>query len=310
MNNYMDKNSRIYISGHNGFLGSTIKSLLEKQGYKNIITATRNDLNLENQTEVEEFFRKERPEYVFHTAAMTRKEIGVCPADAAVSNIYLACNVIKSAFNNKVKKLLYISSSWIYPRDCIQPITEDAIMTGPLETMGEGYSFGKLAGVKICQYYNSQYNVDFISGVLCNIYGPQDHFDGRHVVSGLIQRFYEAKKNNLPAVEIWGTGNPRREFMYIKDAADTCVFLMNVKTEYSVVNINPGLDYSIKELAQLVMQQIGFHGELLFDLNKHDGIPKRLLDNRRLKQLGGGKSFIPLEKGLEKTLEWYTANNQ
>jgi GDP-L-fucose synthase len=301
----MYKKSKIYISGHSGFLGSKIKLLLEKRGYNNIVVADHGDLDLENQNDVENFFGKEKPEYVFHTAATTGLEINLHPADVGISNMYLACNVIKSAFDNNVKKLLYTGSSWIYPRDCPQPIKENEVMSGPLETAGEAYSFAKLTGIKLCQYYNMQHNADFIAGILCNIYGPNDHFDGRHVVSGLIQRFYTARQNNLPTVEVWGSGNPRRDFMYIDDTAEACILLMTADTKYSLVNISPGIDYSIKELSNMIARLTEFSGEILFDTDRHDGIPRRLLDNTRLKLLGGGKSLTSLETGLKKTLEWY-----
>jgi GDP-L-fucose synthase len=301
----MHKGSKIFISGHNGFLGRKIKLFLEERGFKHIVAADHKDLDLENQNDVENFFKEEKPEYVFHTAATTGREVSTRPADVVTANIYLACNVIKSAFNNNAKRLLYISSSWIYPRDCDQPIREDDLMSGPLETAGEAYSFAKLAGVKLCQYYNMQYNVDFISGVLCNIYGPNDHFDGRHVVSGLIHRFYEAKKNNFPTVEVWGSGNPRRDFIYIDDAAEACILLMNVNTKYSLVNVSPGIDHSIKELSEMVALLVGFKGKTIFDISKHDGIPKRLLDNTRFKLIGEGKTLTSLETGLKKTIEWY-----
>jgi GDP-L-fucose synthase len=301
----MHKESKIYISGHSGFLGSKIKLLLEERGYNNIVVAEHGDLDLENQNAVENFFRKETPEYVFHTAAMAGMEVSLRPANVGISNMYMACNVIKSAFDNNVKKLLYTGSSWIYPGDCPQPIKEDEVMSGPLETAGEAYSFAKLTGIKLCQYYKMQYNADFISGILCNIYGPNDHFDGRHVVSGLIQRFYTARQNNLPTVEVWGSGNPRRDFMYIDDTAEACILLMSADTKYPLVNISPGIDYSIKELSNMIARLTEFNGEILFDTSKHDGIPRRLLDNTRLKLLGGCKSLTALETGLEKTLEWY-----
>jgi GDP-L-fucose synthase len=307
----MNKNSKIYIAGHTGLVGSAILRHLERLGYSNIITTSHAALDLTDAQKTMEFFQKGKPEYVFCAAA---KVGGLHANDAfmvdfAMENLKIAVNVIDSAYKNGVKKLLYLGSSCIYPRECPQPIKEEYLLTAPLEPTNEGYALAKIIGVKLCDYYKKQYGADFISCMPANLYGPHDCYDEskNHVVPALIRRFHNSKVNNLPSVKIWGSGKARREFMYIDDAAEACVFLMNNYSGPGIINIGNGNDTSIGELAQIISSVIEYKGKIEFDTSKPDGMPRRCLDSSRILNMGW-KAQTPFRQGLEKAYQWYLDN--
>jgi len=307
----MQKNAKIYIAGYKGLVGSAIKRKLEEKGYVNLISSDVGDFDLQRQAEVEAFFEKERPEYAFLAAA---KVGGIWanktyPAEFIYSNLSIEANVIHAAYKNGVKKLLFLGSSCIYPRLAQQPMREDSLLTSPLEPTNEAYAIAKIAGLKMCRYYNEQYGTNFISVMPTNLYGPNDNYnlETSHVLPALIRKFHEAKINNKPAVELWGTGSPRREFMYVDDLADAVVFLMG-KYDYKdigeIINIGVGQDITIKELAELVKETVGFEGELKWDTAKPDGSPQKLLDVSRLRSLGW-KARYSLKEGIKETYRSY-----
>jgi GDP-L-fucose synthase len=304
----MQKNSRIYIPGHTGLVGSALKRNLEGQGYENLICKTKEELDLMNEEAVREFFEKEKPEYVFLAAAKVGgiKANNDYPADFIYQNLKIQNNIIYNAYKSGVKKLLFLGSSCIYPRECPQPIKEEYLLTGPLEQTNEPYAIAKIAGIKMCQAYNRQYGTKFISVMPTNLYGPNDNFDPEtsHVLPALIRRFHEAKENNQKEVVIWGTGKPKREFLYVDDLADACIFLMNNYQDNEIVNIGTGEDLSIKELAEKIKKITGFQGEITHDTAKPDGTPRKLLDVSKLHSLGW-KHKIDLEEGVEKTYNWF-----
>jgi GDP-L-fucose synthase len=307
----MNKNSKIYIAGHTGLVGSAILRYLERLGYSNIITVSHADLNLTDAQKTMEFFQEEKPEYVFCAAAKVGglQVNDAFMADFAMENLKITVNVIESAYKNSVKKLLYLGSSCIYPRECPQPIKEEYLLTAPLEPTNEGYALAKIIGVKLCDYYKKQYGADFISCMPANLYGPHDCYDEskNHVVPALIRRFHNAKLKNLPSVEIWGSGKARREFMYIDDAAEACVFLMDNYNGPGIINVGNGNDTSIGDLAQIISDVIGYKGKIEFDLSKPDGMPRRYLDSSRILNMGW-KAQTPLRQGLEKAYQWYLDN--
>lgn len=303
----MDKNSKIYIAGHTGLVGSSIFRKLQAEGYKNLIYRTHKELDLSNQVAVEAFLKKERPEYLFLAAA---KAGGIWanntyPADFIYINLVIQTNVIHNAYLQGVKKLLFLGSSCIYPRLAPQPIKEEYILTGPLEPTNESYAVAKIAGIKMCQSYNRQYRTNFISVMPTNIFGPGDNFDleTSHVLPALIRKFHEARISDTPVI-IWGTGNPRREFLYVDDLADACLFLMNNYNGNEIINIGVGKDISIKDLAELVGEVVGYNGEIVFDSSKPDGMPVKRLDVNRINALGW-KAITDLREGIEKTYQWY-----
>jgi GDP-L-fucose synthase len=308
----MQKNSRIYIPGHTGLVGSALKRNLESQGYENLICKTKGELDLMDERAVEEFFGREKPEYVFLAAAKVGgiKANNDYPADFIYQNLKIQNNIIHQAYKNGVKKLLFLGSSCIYPRECPQPIKEEYLMTGPLEQTNEPYAIAKIAGIKMCQAYNRQYGTKFISVMPTNLYGPNDNFNPEtsHVLPALIRRFHEAKENNQKEVVIWGTGKPKREFLYVDDLADACIFLMNNYQDNEIVNIGTGEDLSIKELAEKIKKITGFQGEIIHDTAKPDGTPRKLLDVSKLHNLGW-QHKIGLEEGVEKTYNWFKENN-
>jgi GDP-L-fucose synthase len=307
----MDKNARIYIAGHTGLFGTALLHNLNTQGYNNIITRTHAELELCNLQSTDGFFQKEKPEYVFCAAAMVGgiQANSAYMADFTMVNLKITCNLFDSAYKHGVKKLLYLGSSCIYPRDCPQPIKEDYLLTGPLEPTNEGYALAKIIGVKLCDYYKLQYKSNFISCMPANVYGPNDNYDPKknHVIPALIQRFHTAKLNSTPAVEIWGTGKVRREFIYIDDAAEACIFLMDNYDGPGIVNIGVGEDISIGELAFLIRDIVGFKGEIRFDRSKPDGMPRRILDSSKIGSMGF-KAKTPLRQGIEKAYQWYLEN--
>ncbi|MBW1695577.1 MAG: GDP-L-fucose synthase [Deltaproteobacteria bacterium] len=313
----MKKSSKIYVAGHTGLVGSAILRKLTAEGYSRIITRTHSELDLIRQAEVEYFFKINQPEYVFLAAA---KVGGIWanktyPAEFIYDNLVIQTNVIHCAWENGVKRLLFLGSSCIYPRRCPQPIKETYLLTGPLEPTNEPYALAKIAGIKMCQSYNRQYGTRFLSAMPTNLYGPGDNFnlETSHVLPALIRKFHEAKRDGRKAVTIWGTGKPRREFMHVDDLADAAVFLMNLDSRHyerfitheqvPLVNIGFGKDISILELAHLVKEIIGFEGDIVFDTSKPDGTPRKLLDVSRLTDMGWAPR-IPLWEGIQKTYEW------
>ena len=304
----MEHFSKIYVAGHNGMVGSAIVRELKRNGYQNIIGKSHSELDLTVQSEVEDFFAKEQPEYVFLAAAMVGG-IGAnmqMPADFLMQNLLIQCNVLRYAFKYGVKKLMFLGSSCIYPRLAEQPIKEEALLTGPLEPTNEGYAIAKIAGLKQCQYYRRQYHADFISVMPCNLYGYQDNFDinHSHIVPAMIQRFHNAKINNLPNVTIWGTGRVYRELLFAEDMAEACVFLMNHYEGEDFLNIGYGTDYTVLEIAEMIREIVGYKGEILTDPSKPEGMYRKLVDTSKINQLGWYPRHT-LENGLQLTYQWF-----
>ena len=300
--------ARIFVAGHRGLVGSAIRRRLEAAGCGNLILRSHRELDLTRQAEVEAFFASEKPEYVFLAAA---KVGGIWansnyPAEFIYRNITIQTNIIHAAYLSGVKKLLFLGSSCIYPRDCPQPMKEEYLLSGYLESTNEPYAVAKIAGIKMCQSYNRQYGSRYISVMPTNLYGPEDNFDleTSHVLPALIRKFHEAKERGLTEVVIWGTGTPRREFLHVDDLADACVFLMEHYDGSEIVNIGVGEDQTIRELAEMIAEVVGFAGKLSFDTTKPDGTPVKLLDVGRLNRLGW-KARIALRNGLAETYEWY-----
>lgn len=308
----MEKNAKIYVAGHRGMVGSAIVRALKNQGYTNIITRTSKELDLRRQIDVEEFFAKEKPGYVFLAAAKVGGILAnnEAPADFMYDNMILEMNVIHEAYKNKVKKLMFLGSSCIYPRMAPQPMKEDCLLTSELEKTNEAYALAKISGLKYCEYLNRQYSTDFISVMPTNLYGPNDNYhpEHSHVLPALIRRFHEAKENNLNEVVIWGTGTPLREFLYVDDLADACVYLMNTYSGNETVNLGTGKELSIKELAELVKKVVGFKGNITFDITKPDGTPRKLLDVSKLEKLGW-KYKTELEDGIKLAYEDFLNND-
>jgi GDP-L-fucose synthase len=297
----MEKTSCIYVAGHRGMVGSAIVRKLESEGYTNIIVRTSKELDLRDHSSVKYFFQMEKPEYVFLAAAKVGGIVAnnTYRADFLYDNLAIQSNIIHESFEISVKKLLFLGSSCIYPKMCPQPIKEEYLLTGLLEKTNEPYAIAKIAGLKLCEAYRDQYYCNFISVMPTNLYGPNDNYDlkNSHVLPALIRKFYEAKNNKTPSVEIWGTGSPMREFLHVDDLAEACYFLMLRYNEKEFVNIGTGTDLSIKELAQLVMKVSDYKGELRFDVSKPDGTPRKLLDVSRIHTLGW-KHRISLEEGI------------
>lgn len=308
----MEKNAKIYIAGHRGLVGSSIMRKLQSKGYTNIVTRTHSALNLARQTEVEDFFKNEKPGYVFLAAAKVGGILAnnTYPAEFVYSNISVQTNVIHSAYKSDVKKLLFLGSSCIYPKFAPQPMKEEYLLTGKLETTNEPYAVAKIAGIKMCQAYNRQYGTRFISVMPTNLYGPNDNFDleTSHVLPALIRKFHDAKLSNKQsrqkAIVLWGTGSPRREFLHVDDLADACMFLMQNYEDSEIVNIGVGRDIAVRELAEMIKSIVGFEGEIHFDRSKPDGTFRKLLDVSRINGLGW-KASIPLREGIEETYRWY-----
>lgn len=297
----MEKHSKIYVAGHRGMVGSAIFRKLQKEGYNNILTRTSKELDLRHQQAVEDFFQKEQPEYVFLAAAKVGGILAnnTYRADFLYDNLMIQSNVIHAAYKYKVKKLLFLGSSCIYPKHAPQPMKEEYLLSGYLEPTNEPYAIAKITGIKMCEAYRDQYGCNFISAMPTNLYGPNDNYDlnNSHVLPALIRKFYEAKINKKPSVTIWGTGQPRREFMHADDLADACLFLMLNYNEKQFVNVGTGKDIAIAELAQLIKNIVGYEGEIVFDTSKPDGTPRKLLDLSYLHSLGW-KHKIELEEGI------------
>lgn len=307
----MEESSKIYVAGHKGLVGSAITRNLQKNGYDNLIFRSLEELDLTDQKATADFFASEKPEYVFLAAAKVGgiKANNDFPADFIYQNLEVQNNIIHNAFLNKAKKLLFLGSSCIYPRECPQPIKEEYLMTGPLEKTNDAYATAKIAGIKMCQSYNKQYGTKFISVMPTNLYGPNDNFDlnSSHVLPALLRKFHDAKLNNDKEAIMWGTGKPKREFLHVDDLADACVFLMNNYEDSEIVNIGTGEDVEIIELAKMIKDIVGFEGEIKNDFEKPDGTPRKLLDVSRLHNLGW-KHKIPLEEGIKSTYEWFLEN--
>jgi GDP-L-fucose synthase len=307
----MQKNSKIFIAGHKGLVGSAIARVLKKNGFENLILKDRKELDLMEEASVKKFFKTEKPEYVFLAAA---KVGGIYanntyPAEFIYNNLKIQNNIIHNAYLNKTKKLLFLGSSCIYPRECPQPMKEEYLLTGPLEKTNEPYAIAKIAGIKMCESYNRQYGTNFISVMPTNLYGPNDNFDLKtsHVLPALIRKFHEAKIKNQKEVIMWGTGKPKREFLYVDDLAQACLFLIKNYNSSEIVNIGVGEDISIKELAELIKKTVGFQGKIINDTTKPDGTPRKLLDVSKLNDLGF-KAKTDLETGVRLTYDWSLDN--
>jgi GDP-L-fucose synthase len=298
----MEKSSKIYVAGHRGMVGSAIYRKLVKEGFENIVTRTSKELDLRDQAAVSVFFETEKPEYVFLAAAKVGGIVAnnTYRADFLYENLQIQNNVIHSSYVVGVKKLMFLGSSCIYPKFAPQPLKEDSLLTGTLEPTNEPYAIAKIAGIKMCESYRAQYNCNFISVMPTNLYGINDNYhpQNSHVLPALIRRFHEAKLNNTPSVEIWGTGSPLREFLFSDDLADACFFLMQNYNESVFINIGTGHDLSIKDLALLIKKIVGFEGEIKFDTSKPDGTPRKLMDVSKLHSLGW-KHTIELAEGIE-----------
>lgn len=302
----MEKNSKIYVAGHRGLVGSAIVRNLEQKGYNSIVKRTHKELDLSDQALVREFFAKEKPEYVFLAAAKVGgiNANNTYPADFIYENMIIECNVIKACYDFGVKKLMFLGSSCIYPKNCLQPIKEEYLLSGYLEPTNEAYALAKIAGLKMCQYFNKQYGTKFISVMPTNLYGPNDNYDleNSHVLPALLRKFHEAKINNEPFVEVWGTGKPLREFLYVDDMADACIFLMENYEGNEYFNVGTGKEISIKQLAEMIKEVIGYKGQIVFNTQMPDGTPRKLLDVSKLKNMGW-QYKVELIQGIEATYE-------
>ena len=297
----MNKQAKIFVAGHRGLVGSALVRILDLNGYSNIICRTRDELDLTNTASVSEFFESERPEYIFLAAAKVGGILANSSfqADFIYDNLRIQNNIIDAAYKYKAKKLLFLGSSCIYPKNCPQPIKEDYLLSGKLEPTNEPYAIAKIAGISMCKAYRAQYGCNFISVMPTNLYGPNDNYnlETSHVLSALIRKFHEAKQNGENAVVLWGTGTPKREFLYADDLAEACVFLMQNYDESEIVNVGCGEDISINNLALLIKEAVGYKGEIMHDFTKPDGTPQKLLDISKIKRLGW-EPKITLRQGI------------
>lgn len=308
----MQKNSKIYIAGHRGMVGSAILRALQKEGYSNIVFKTSKELDLTNQNAVKDFFEVQKPDYVFVAAA----KVGGIYAnntfrgDFIYQNLMIQNNIIHHAHLNNVTKLMFLGSSCIYPKLAPQPLKEEYLLSGYLEETNEPYAIAKIAGIKMCEAYRSQYGSNFISAMPTNMYGQNDNYDlqNSHVLPALIRKFHEAKISNSETVTVWGSGTPRREFLHADDLAEACLFLMQNYNEPTLVNIGSGTDVTIRELAELIQKTVGFTGKIVFDSSKPDGTPRKLMDVTKINKLGW-KAKISLEEGIKKTYQDFVNNN-
>ncbi len=302
----MEKYSKIYIAGHGGMVGSGIERKLRKEEYNNIVTRTSSELDLRNQQAVNDFFEKEKPEYVVLAAAKVGgiHANNTFRAEFIYDNLMIEANIIHAAYLYKITKLLFLGSSCIYPRMAPQPLREDYLLSGYLETTNQPYAIAKIAGIELCDSYRAQYGCNFISAMPTNLYGTNDNYhpENSHVLPALIRKIVLAKKNNEPTVTIWGTGTPRREFLLVDDLADACYFLLQNYNEPGIVNIGSASDISIKELAELIITEVGYKGQLLFDTTKPDGTPRKLMDTSKINSLGW-KPSVELKDGIRKTIQ-------
>ncbi len=309
----IEKSAKIYVAGHRGLVGSAIVRSLEEKGYTNVIGRTHHELDLTNQADVFRFFEEEKPEYVVlaaaHVGGINANQ--TYPADFIYINSIIQCNVIKAAHDHHVKKLLFLGSSCIYPKMAPQPIPEDALLTGPLETTNEAYAIAKISGMEMCKFFKRQYGDDFISCMPTNLYGPNDNFnlETSHVMPAMIRKFDDAKKANAEFVELWGTGSPLREFLYVDDMADACVYLLENYSGEQHVNIGTGKEITIKGLAELVKKVVGFEGEIRWNSDMPDGTPRKLCDVSKLHSIGW-KEKVDLEEGIRREYEWYLSQDE
>jgi GDP-L-fucose synthase len=308
----LEKNAKIFVAGHRGMVGSAILRKLEQEGYTNLITRSSKELDLRNQQAVADFFATEKPDYVFLAAAKVGGIVAnnTYRADFLYENLAIQNNVIHSAYQNGVKKLLFLGSSCIYPKLAPQPLKEEYLLTGPLEQTNEPYAIAKIAGIKLCDAYRDQYGCNFISVMPTNLYGYNDNYhpENSHVLPALIRKFHEAKSKGEQTVTIWGSGSPKREFLFADDLADACYFLMETYNEPNLINIGTGEDLSIEELALMIQEVIGFEGELVFDTSKPDGTPRKLMDVSKLHSLGW-KHQIELKQGIALAYQDFLSKN-
>ncbi|WAS06689.1 GDP-L-fucose synthase [Gloeomargaritales cyanobacterium VI4D9] len=309
----MQRHSRIYVAGHRGLVGSAIHRQLQQQGFENTLTISRSELDLRDSQRVGQWFERHQPEYVFLAAAKVGGIFAnaTYPVDFLQDNLQIQINLIHHSHRTGVKKLLFLGSSCIYPKFAPQPIKEEYLLTGDLEPTNQWYAIAKIAGIKLCQAYRQQYGWSAICAMPTNLYGPGDNFDlhNAHVLPALIRKFHEAKIQNKPQVTIWGTGTPRREFLYVEDLATACIFLMQNYDEPEIINVGTGEDLSISELANLIKKIVGYTSELCYDPSKPDGTPRKLLDVSRIHRLGW-RAQTPLPLGIEKTYAWYVTHAQ
>ena len=307
----MDKQDKIYVAGNRGLVGSAIVRNLRSKGYNNIIGKTHAELDLTNQQAVREYFEQEKPDIVVLAAAKVGgiNANNTTPAEFAYENMQIQCNIIKCCHDFKVKKLLFLGSTCIYPKMAEQPIVEDALLSGPLEETNEAYAIAKISGLEMCKFFKRQYGDDFISCMLTNLYGPYDNYDlhGSHVMPAMIRKFHEAKEQDKPTVELWGSGAPLREFLYSDDMADACVFLLENYSGEQHVNIGTGKEITIKELAELVKSTVGYQGEIVWNSEMPDGTPRKLTDVTKLHKLGWHHK-IELQDGVKLAYQWFVEN--
>ena len=308
MHQPMSTDAKIYVAGHRGLVGSAVVRRLEEGGFRNVLTATRDELDLRDQGAVNEWFEANRPDYVFLVAGTVGGILAnsTRPAEFIYDNLMIHGTVVHASHLSGVRKLLYLGSSCIYPRHATQPITEEQLLTGPLEPTNEWYAVAKIAGIKLCQAYRRQYGSDFVSAMPTNLYGPNDNFDlsSSHVLPALIRKFHDAKTSGDPRVEIWGTGSPMREFLHVDDLADACVYLMEHYSDDMHINVGTGVDLSIRELAEKVRGVVFPDAVLDFDTSKPDGTPRKVLDVSRLRELGWSPKY-DLDSGIRSTYEWF-----
>ena len=309
----MEKNSKVYVAGSQTFIGAAILRELKRQEYSNIAGTPEEEPDLTYPSQVESFFKKEHPEYVFLAAG---KSGGIeanqkYPAELMIDNLLIECNVIKSSHKYGVKKLLYLASSCSYPKHCPQPMQVNSLLTGPLEPTNEPYAVAKVAGIKLCQAYRQQYGANFVSGIPANAFGPGDDFslENSHVIAALMRKMHEAKIQDVKSVEIWGTGTPRREFIFVDDLANACVFILRCYDSAVPINLGSGIDFSVAELAECIKEIVGFQGKFTFDESKPDGMPIKILDTKELKNLGW-KPMQSFEDALRKTYSWFLEEKQ
>ena len=307
----MNKDDKIYIAGHRGLVGSSIIRNLESKGFNNIIGRTKSELDLREQNPVRDFFEEEKPDYVFLAAA---KVGGINwnktnPAEFIYDNLSIQNHVIDAAYRSGVKKFMFLGSACIYPKVAEVPIKEESLMTGPLEPSNEGYALSKIAGMRMCAFYRRQYNFDAISVMPANLYGPKDNFipEHGHVIPGLIRKMFDAKINKDSSVTCWGNGSPTREFLYVDDLADACIFLMDTYSKEEFVNVGSDVEIKIKDLAEMIKEYVGYEGELIWDTSRPNGTPKRVMDNSKLFNMGWSPK-VEFEQGLKQTIKWYMDN--
>ncbi len=307
----MQKNSKIYVAGHKGMVGSAIVRELKRQGYTNIIGKTHSELDLTRQADVEDFFEKGKPEYVFLAAAMVGG-IGANikqPAEFLMKNLQMQCNVLDSAFRSNVKKLMFLGSSCIYPCKAEQPIKESSLLTGPLEPTNEGYAIAKIAGLRQCEFYMREYGAQFISVMPCNLYGYNDNFSvtRSHIIPAMIRKFHSAKVNGFDTVEVWGTGNVLRELLFVDDMAQACVFVMDNYSGEEFLNIGYGEDFTVAQIAEMIKNVVGYKGNIVFAPDKPEGMYRKIVDSAKINSLGW-KPSTKIEKGFELTYKWFLEN--